>query len=183
MTASSAMIRICVRVSVSSEFGSPMSIPRAAFRRASTLASLRAINFFGRTCHPFPAVHLNASALQLTTQPFLTAKSFLVGKPSPAPLAGVPALRHTMSGSNLGVRAGNCGVDLFPRALGLRHQSTCACRQLTWRSARKTDDERVAAGAEPHHASRSDRRRCSASRQIKRWDDRRRLTPGAHVGP
>ncbi len=46
MTASSAMVRICVRISVSSEFGSPMSSPRAALRRASTLASLRAINFF-----------------------------------------------------------------------------------------------------------------------------------------
>src|SRR2546430_7966227 len=72
MTASSAMIRICVRVSVSSELGSPVSSPRAALRRASTLASLRAINFFRSDISPLPWRAPKAQSHQ--------PKTFLVGR-------------------------------------------------------------------------------------------------------
>jgi hypothetical protein len=73
-----------VRVSVSSELGSPMSSPRAALRRASTLASLRAINFFRSDMSPSPGVHLKLSRISLANDLSYSFrefwKTFLVGR-------------------------------------------------------------------------------------------------------
>jgi hypothetical protein len=59
--------------------------PKAALRRASTLASLRAINFFRSDMSPLPGLHLKLSHISLAANNLSSSfrelcKTFLIGR-------------------------------------------------------------------------------------------------------